>query len=140
VTKAEFIQRTAIDLFCLGQQHAAEAWKMATELANAAPAGTFDTAPAASSRPVSAGKSGITVPFGRNKGMAIEDAPESDLRYLVKRSIETLFNARVLVALTGQFAFHLGQPVGQRHRVVQALPAGAGRSARPAAAPGRRAR
>lgn len=92
MTRNEFIQQCAISMRSNGRGHV-EAWTDATQLADAAPKGTFD-APQATTRsaPSSSGSAtgAVFPPFGQSKGEPIHGASEKTLRFYAHASMRTL--------------------------------------------------
>lgn len=62
---------------------------LAKQAVDAKPANGTRKAPAKKAAP-SNGRSGVTVPFGRNKGKPIEDVDDRDLEYLIAAAEKTL--------------------------------------------------
>lgn len=85
MTKSEFIQQAALGAFKQGFK---DPWGEAQNLANAAPAGTFDAA--TRSAPAASG-GGMTFPnFGATKNAPVAGASERDLRYYAHAAVRTL--------------------------------------------------
>lgn len=90
MTRNDFIQRTAIAMRSNGRGHI-ESWTDATQLADAAPAGTFDAQTATRSAPASGGGgAGTFPPFGQSKGEPIHGASEKTLRFYAGASLRSL--------------------------------------------------
>lgn len=110
MTRNEFIQQCAISMRSNGCGHV-EAWTDATQLADAAPKGTFDVAQAA--RPASSGATGAVFPnFGKAKGTPIAGAAQNELRYYAGaavRSIEDASKARYLDSNKAQLASYIAE-------------------------------
>lgn len=107
MTKSEFIQQACLGAFKQGFK---DPWGEAQNLANAAPAGTFDAQ--ARSAPASGGGAGTFPNFGKSKNAPISGASQNDLRYYAGaaiRSIEDASKARFLDSNRAQLASYVAE-------------------------------
>ena len=85
MTRSEFIHLAALGAFKQGFK---DPWGEAQNLANAAPAGTFDAQ--TRSAPASGGGAGTFPPFGQSKGEPIHGASEKTLRFYAGAALRSL--------------------------------------------------
>lgn len=108
MTKSEFIQQACLGAFKQGFK---DPWGEAQNLANAAPAGTFDQAQQSAPK-ASGGGAGTFPNFGKSKGAPISGASQNDLRYYAGaavRSIEDASKARFLDSNKAQLASYVAE-------------------------------
>ena len=109
MTKSEFIQQACLGAFKQGFK---DPWGEAQSLANAAPAGTFDTATRSAPSSGGGASSGATFPFGANKGQPIFGAPEKDLRWHAHASVRSVNDpskSRWAESNMAQLAFYIAE-------------------------------